>query len=323
LVYAALIVAVLAAIRFGGERFWPIAPLVYMPRWLFLPPLLVLALGAGHSRRRTLWLVHGISALVIAGPLMQLSVPIGRLSTRSPQGPRFRIMALNRGQRGIDAARLIRLIEQEQIQLICLQEGGGDPIMREYWRQGWYRTDFVASRFPVVSVQRHLTRDDPPDPSWRTRAECVRVRPASGVEFAVASVHLDTVRRGLTMLGAGDLAGFRQHSTWREDQVEQLVAALTQRKDLPALVGGDFNIPSDSPLFAPIQGHFRIAYEEAGWGYGYTYPTRLPWIRIDHLLASPHWTITRCWVGPDVGSDHLPLIAEVILSDPAQSRADR
>ncbi|MBV8230909.1 MAG: hypothetical protein JO329_13050, partial [Planctomycetaceae bacterium] len=146
LYYISLVVAVLAAVRLPGERLWPTAPLVYMPRWLFLPPLLVLALVADRSQCRTLWLVHGITALVVAGPLMQIALPIGRLRARPPPGPRFRIMTLNRGQRGIDAARLIRLIERERIQLICLQEGGGDPIMREYWEKGWYRTDFVASR---------------------------------------------------------------------------------------------------------------------------------------------------------------------------------
>jgi hypothetical protein len=57
----------------------------------------------------------------------------------------------------------------------------------------------------------------------------------------------------------------------------------------------------------------RFGYEDAGWGYGYTRPSRYPWFRIDHILASPEWVFTRCWVGPDLGSDHLPLIAEVVL----------
>src|SRR3954454_11038865 len=95
-----LVVTFLAAVRLQGERFWPTAPLVYMPRWLFLPPLLVPALVADRSQRRTLWLVHGTTALVVAGPLMQISLPIGRLRARPPLGPRFRIMTLNRGQSG-------------------------------------------------------------------------------------------------------------------------------------------------------------------------------------------------------------------------------
>jgi hypothetical protein len=40
-------------------------------------------------------------------------------------------------------------------------------------------------------------------------------------------------------------------------------------------------------------------------------------MRIDHVLATPEFTFTKCWVGPDVGSDHLPLLAEVILPNPA------
>ena len=79
---------------------------------------------------------------------------------------------------------------------------------------------------------------------------------------------------------------------------------------------GDFNLPPDSPMLAPLRRRFRDAFAEAGRGYGYTYPSRLPWVRIDHILAGRHWTIDRCRVGPDLGSDHRPLIAEAVLADP-------
>src|SRR5262249_17761803 len=149
--YAALVIAILASIQLVGERWWPVAPLLYIPRWLCFAPLVVLGVLAGFFRRRALWLMHGITALVVAAPLMQLSLPIGHLRARPPGGPSFRIMTLNRGERGIDAGRLIRLIERERIDLICLQERGDNPIMREYWKRGWHRTDWVASRFPVLS----------------------------------------------------------------------------------------------------------------------------------------------------------------------------
>ena len=58
---------------------------------------------------------------------------------------------------------------------------------------------------------------------------------------------------------------------------------------------------------------YRFAFEDAGWGYGYTRPADLPWFRIDHIVASPEWRVTECRVGPDFGSDHLPLIAELVL----------
>jgi endonuclease/exonuclease/phosphatase (EEP) superfamily protein YafD len=87
--------------------------------------------------------------------------------------------------------------------------------------------------------------------------------------------------------------------------------------DTPILVGGDFNMPSDDSTMASLRSVLQFGFEEAGWGYGYTRPTRYPWLRIDHILASHHWRFTECRVGPDFHSDHLPLIAEAVL--PANS----
>jgi len=65
-------------------------------------------------------------------------------------------------------------------------------------------------------------------------------------------------------------------------------------------------------MLGPLRARYAFAFERAGWGYGYTRPTALPWTRIDHLFAGPGWQWSRCRVGPDLGSDHLPLIAEVV-----------
>jgi endonuclease/exonuclease/phosphatase family metal-dependent hydrolase len=316
-VYTALILAVLVLIRRVGERWFPVIPLIFMPKWLLLLPVPALALAAGRSHHRRLWVLHGAIALLIVGPVMSISLPVGRLQSRNPVGLRLRIMTLNRGTDGIDANKLIELIEREHIQLICFQEGKSDPTLKRYWKRGWTRTDYIASRLPVVTESGPLRSDDDcPYPSWRTRMEWVRVRAGSGTEFSVASVHLDTVRHGLEMFTAGDLEGMKRHTAWRESEVNRMVATLSDRRRLPVLVGGDLNLPSDVPSFAPVRERFRVSFDQAGWGYGYTYPSRLPWIRIDHILASPEWSIVRCWVGPDLGSDHLPLIAEVVLSEP-------
>ena len=44
----------------------------------------------------------------------------------------------------------------------------------------------------------------------------------------------------------------------------------------------------------------NAAFDEAGWGYGYSRPASHPWVRIDHVIASRDWTFTRSRVGPDL-----------------------
>jgi len=55
------------------------------------------------------------------------------------------------------------------------------------------------------------------------------------------------------------------------------------------------------------------AFDDAGTVLGATFPAHRPWARLDHVAASPEWTFARVEVGPRVGSDHLPVVAEAAL----------
>ena len=81
------------------------------------------------------------------------------------------------------------------------------------------------------------------------------------------------------------------------------------------IVAGDFNMPSDSRIYRACWAKYRNAFSDQGFGYGYTKWTPLRGsrygLRIDHVLTSDHWHVQRAWIGPDVGSDHLPILADV------------
>jgi endonuclease/exonuclease/phosphatase (EEP) superfamily protein YafD len=78
----------------------------------------------------------------------------------------------------------------------------------------------------------------------------------------------------------------------------------------PVLIAGDFNMPTDSGIYQRSWSAYTNAFSEAGLGFGYTKFTRRMGIRIDHVLAGRGWRCRRCWVGPDVGSDHRPVLAD-------------
>lgn len=53
-----------------------------------------------------------------------------------------------------------------------------------------------------------------------------------------------------------------------------------------------------------------------GFGFQGSWPARLPWplrLPIDHVLVSDGLAVTRRELGPDVGSDHLPVVADVAI----------
>jgi endonuclease/exonuclease/phosphatase (EEP) superfamily protein YafD len=98
------------------------------------------------------------------------------------------------------------------------------------------------------------------------------------------------------------------------------VAALTALAagDGPALLLGDLNL---TPLHAGYGGlrraGLRDAFAEAGRGFGFTLPRRwrrlplVPFARIDYVWHTAHLAASRAWVGPDAGSDHLPVCARL------------
>ncbi len=61
------------------------------------------------------------------------------------------------------------------------------------------------------------------------------------------------------------------------------------------------------------------AFRAAGQGFGFTWPATLhdaylsppPLARIDYIFHTPHFYPRRAWVGPAIGSDHLPVLAEL------------
>jgi endonuclease/exonuclease/phosphatase (EEP) superfamily protein YafD len=312
------VLLVLVLIRWVGDRWWGVTVLLFAPRWLFLAPLPVLALASGVARRPRHWIVQGAVALVVAGPLMLVSLPVHQLWDPPVDGFRVRIMTLNRSAAKLDVERLARLIEQERIDLICFQEEvqrknrGLEAYLKA---KGWYRDRglYLASRYPIVAEMPRIFEEARSESRFPVLLIRVRIQAAPGVEFGLATVHMPTLRFGLYRFLDRDIEGLKEHAAWWDLQIERLVGGLGEIQEIPYLVGGDFNAPPDQSSMAGLGSFLRFGFEDAGWGYGYTRPARYPWFRIDHLLASPEWVFTRCWVGPDVGSDHLPLIAEAVL----------
>jgi endonuclease/exonuclease/phosphatase family metal-dependent hydrolase len=258
---------------------------------------------------------------------MGFCLPHGRLwPGPAPAGERVRVVTFNVSHDPIHTAELRAWLDRERVDVVCLQEGTRTQNeARELLGEGWNVSErgSVASRFEILGQMplfAHLF-----DSAWRWtgKLEGVRLRGRSGAEFYLASLHQPTMRYGFKSLLAGDLTDFRLHTEWWGRELQRSLTAIADDNvpPRPLVIAGDFNMPSDDSTMAALRAHFRFAFEEAGWGYGYTRPTGLPWMRIDHVLAGPEWAVTDCRVGPDFGSDHLPVVAELVLTPPAAGGA--
>ncbi len=119
-----------------------------------------------------------------------------------------------------------------------------------------------------------------------------------------------------------DLDGepFRMHNTHLGVSVNerrlQVEAILDQddRPSVPEVLVGDLNARPTAPELAPLFERFLDAWTAAGEGNGFTFPAPAPTARIDYVLVSPQLRVRRVHVPALPGSDHLPLVAELVLA---------
>ena len=318
--YVAAVLAVWLLLCFGGDQWWFATVMLFGPRWLYAIPWVALVPVAALVRPRLLWPLAG-AAVVLLGPIMGLCLPWARLV--ASDGPMVRVLSCNIDRTAVDVQRLVELVADTQPDVVALQEC--PAILPLQWPAGWYfcRTGqlLIASPHPLrneESVQdRHLPGPSPPVNSLR----CIVEMPQGQAGFCC--VHLHTPREGLsevldrqTLVSPARSTELAAAIVERRLESEELVEWLQGRPGA-WIAAGDFNMPADSAIYRASWAGCVNAFSVSGFGFGYTKWTPIGgWqygLRIDHVLGGPGLKARRCWVGPDVGSDHLPLLAELAL----------
>jgi vancomycin resistance protein VanJ len=325
--YVPIVLAVWFLIRFGGDRWWLATVVLFGARWIYGLPLLLLVPAAAILRRRLL-LPLAASAIVVIGPIAGLCLPLGLLFV--PAGPALRVLTCNVKGKCAHNEALEKLINTAKPDIVALQGCWADVEIR--WPSGWHvcqQEDFIiASRFPLVH--------DGTDHRWRRPGHgpqldmlhCIVQTPQREIDFC--SVHLLSPREGITVVldrqtvlgpsrGPALAAEIQQRSEESKD-----AGIWTSRLSQSPIVAGDFNMPTDSSLYRRDWGNYRNAFSDAGLGFGYTEWPRirgLSWgVRIDHVLMGSGWCCLACWVGADIGSDHLPLVADLAWDSRGKSQ---
>lgn len=154
----------------------------------------------------------------------------------------------------------------------------------------YYDRAVLISRYPFTQLSRGGLRPD-------------TLRPLIVADVETAS--------GPVRVGIAHPPPPRDHSAKRERDLtlHRLAQAMQGEEDF--LVLGDFNITPWSPDFERLPG--RRAGDPR---LDATWPTGIPLlgIPIDHIMLGPGVRLHRIEVGPNLGSDHLPLLATVSIA---------
>ncbi|XXX72113.1 endonuclease/exonuclease/phosphatase family protein [Sorangium sp. So ce134] len=348
--YLLVVAAVWLALPVLGDRWWPATLFLFGPRRVIALPLVVIVPAALLLQRRAL-IPAALASAIVVGPILGYCLSLRALTGGSGRGDLrvasfntgSRAVSMERLKGFVAESRPDVLALQEcaipEPELtaafpawsvhvdrgMCLVSRY--PLLkaesrdrRDVWRAGGHGAilryaialpDRAAHGAPAGSPAPAATAPDAPG---APDAPQPSAQAAPGARaFSLLNLHLETPREAIEAL---------MHGLWKQAAEHDRVIALRAWESelarqwaddapYPAVIVGDLNMPVDSAIYRRFWAGFENAFSRAGLGFGATKRTRWFGIRIDHVLAGPGWTTERAWIGPDLGSDHLPILADL------------
>jgi vancomycin resistance protein VanJ len=290
--------AVLLATLIGAHRLIPnirgfgsmidsVAPLF----GLAIPVLAVAALIRRSPRALVAVLIPALIWAVLYGPAW---LPKGGGEAQ------LRVASQNLYAENPDPAGTVAALAADA-DLIALQEGAGGTLEAAAQRLAGSHphhasksTVSLLSRFPIKTFAGVDTGF-----GWTRALRAVVAAP--GGDVAVYVVHLGSARINETAT--------------RDHTIAMLTDAIRADSAARVVVLGDLNTATTDRAMAPLTDLLDDAQADAGWGFGFTWPSSLPIMRPDHVLYRG-LTATDAKVVRTPGTDHRAVTAAFTFGTP-------
>jgi len=305
-VLASSLLALGTLASFLGALWWGFELLAHLrPQWAAVS-LLLLAIALPFR-------AFGAAALCLACLLAHL-VPLAPylLSRHAPSAtaPTLRVLTANLHARNADLAAFAALIAREQPDVVVLTEvpaNIADAAAR------------LTPRYPHTVIERVGAFDVIMLSRWPIKQR--RLDRSAGLDFPVLSavVCSPVASAGCaTVIGLHGARPFGRNVHVRNAQLALAVRVAAARGDEPVILVGDLNLTPWGPTFAALldAGNLRDASIVRGLTATWPSPYASFGLLIDHVLVNPKVAVLGSRIGPDIGSDHLPVIADLALQAP-------
>jgi endonuclease/exonuclease/phosphatase (EEP) superfamily protein YafD len=107
--------------------------------------------------------------------------------------------------------------------------------------------------------------------------------------------------------------------TNRDSEFEAIAAYFSSNTPAHLLLMGDLNATPWCPALKKLKRALNLSNAREGRGLGASWPSWTPFsflrLPIDHVLAGPNLFVSEFRVGPSVGSDHLPTLTRISVSN--------
>lgn len=220
--------------------------------------------------------------------------------------PNLRVLTANVYDKQHHPEALLALIREEHPDVVLLQE------VDDAWRkllaplESEYPNHHVCARYPGGSSDLAMY--------WRPASAAAEELADTGLPGVAVDIKVNGV--ALRVVNVHTAAPFSPNRAKRyRGQMEALVDMANNAKT-PLILGGDFNGSVWSPFYRKFMRQSGLRSARYGLGLLGTWPSFFGPFRtsLDHLIASPVIDTVSCRVGPGIGSDHRPLIADFYIA---------
>lgn len=273
----------------------------FQPLWTVLAcaGALLAALGGGRARVRLAALLAVVSLYLLFSPVFRL----GGSSHAAGEGVSVKVITFNVHWSQPNVPAIADFIRTEKPEIVVLQEVSrrtADAIndnLRAAYPYRRFCLDFagcdsaILSKWPILE-SRHIYRSVKTPPAISTLVEL-----PNGASLRVVGVHL---------MNPNDPGRQTREIEWLSEHVREARE--------PTLVAGDLNL---TPWTSALRRFERQTGLVRATGMAGTWPATSrfipPVFPIDHVLAPAGSRIIDVRRGPKLSSDHLPVIATLVL----------
>ncbi len=277
----------------------------------------------------------GLLGIVLLGlnlaPILPYYFPDSTLYPKSQQALELKVMQANVYAKNPSLDRLFQFIQAESPDVIALEEVR--PVMEAPLIKGlrhdypYYFIEPEATAFGIALFSRKPFRSaqviylgDPYSSDKRMFPSILAEFENKSEQVSLRSVSGETSMLDYTVIATHPLpplAGFAVRNSQLRD-----LAQISAQNQGNVIVVGDLNVTPWSFYFQDFLRQSGLKDSQMGFGVQPSWQSPIPGVEIpiDHILVSPSIEVLERRIGPEIGSDHYPVVAKLKLYPNTQTK---